>query len=588
MLNRLIFFSTLAFGCNSPSMRAAIPAPARGLSQKSDTGAPGVNSGSSEFARRVAPTVAAWVGEGGEDQRNILIRVRPPEVELDFPAHRTSGTIVAGEVVARRINGHDVSQEEAAEFLAQFRSALQARTATRNGLAVGLIDELAMDAGAEILKVDAPVAVLRVSPAQASILLDRHLERLALVEFDGEILEYDDLTSALQAIDIDSTAISLGYNGTGVGVWMNDGSGVPDETNAAIDAGDFTMVDDGGDSVETHATMMAANLMGAAADAELFWAAGISSCRLRSDVDTFGSPTVYVSSLSANSYSGDDTYTVCSEEWDEFVYDTRITHFQAGGNTRNCNDPGGQWIADRAKGYNVISVGGFDDTVSPNVHWSGACWEDPETQASKPEIVAPSFGIATAGFSGTNGTSHASPIAAGVAASLMEPFTHLRLRPELVKAYLMTGAREMNTSNPTMVKEKEGAGRVNFAESYYNGSYVTWSGGPSAHFNSDTDGDGKKDESFTTSLNANTNYRIVISWLVKGSYVGSNLQPNFNFDLQVRNPSGTVIATSSSSQQSFEAVEFIASTTGSYTITIDRTWYHATAGDLALAYHLSW
>ncbi len=537
----------------------------------------------------IAPDVAEWAAAGGAGVQVIAVHVRPPEVDLDFPDHELGGAIIDGKVVSRRIDGVEKSAEEADDFNATFHDAIRARNRERNARAAESLRALAQEFDAEVVWVDGAYGAVSIAADDVARLLEARPTAFSLVEFEGTKTDTVDLTSALESMDITPTASNLGYDGTDVGAWMNDGDGRPDESNAAIDAGDFTMVYSGGDSITQHATQMVADIMAAAPDVEVFWAKGVLSCRLRDDVDTMGSPSVFVSSLSSNSYTLDGTYTSCSEDWDEYVYDFRVAHFQAAGNSVNCADTSGNlWIADRAKGYNVIAAGGYDDGANPEEIWSGSCWKDPETQASKPEVVAPAVNIVSAGFSANNGTSHSAPLMAGLTASLMEPYSHLRLRPEAVKAYLMSGAREMNTANATMVKEKEGAGRVNFGNSYYNGYYHGWSGSPTAYFSSDSDSDGKNDVVESYPLVSGRTYRVVIAWLVRGTYVTANLEPNFDFNLQVRNPSGTVVASSASTQQSFEAVEFTASTSGTYTFTIDRASYSSTAGNLALALHVSW
>jgi len=65
-------------------------------------------------------------------------------------------------------------------------------------------------------------------------------------------------------------------------------------------------------------------------------------------------------------------------------------------------------------------------------------------------------------------------------------------------------------------------------------------------------------------------YRIVMSWLVKGSYVNSSGVPNKNFDLYLYSPSEQLIDSSNSTNNAYEIIEFTASQSGIYKIKIRR------------------
>ncbi len=387
----------------------------------------------------------------------------------------------------------------------------------------------------------------------------------------------DGIISALMAVGVSPTAFNLGLDGDSTGVWMNDGNGKPITTNVAIDTSDLTGQDYGTEPFENHATQTLACLMATAPEAHVHYAVPTESCNLRTDVTTFSSPPVYLSSQS-NSFGDDDTtYSACSEDWDDFIYDTRIAHFALTQNE-------GSTIRGAGKAYNVISIGAFDDTTTPFSIAAFSNFVDPDTGADKPEVVAPGVDVDIAGWTGVNGTSFATPIAAGFAADIMEAYTHTRYQPQLLKAYLMSNA--VNVDGGTPFSDTDGAGRVDFSRTYYNGRWAWWTGGYGSWYNDDTDGDGRMEIAFTTSLVAGRTYRAVISWLVKASYVQSNDRPNMDIDLKITAPNGSRW-TSSSVSQNYELVEFTAPQSGTYDVVIER-YSNSGQGKVALGYHLTW
>lgn len=387
----------------------------------------------------------------------------------------------------------------------------------------------------------------------------------------------DGILSALMSVGVSPDAFNLGLTGNNTGVWMNDGNGKPITTNSAIDNSDLTGQDYGTEPFENHATQTLATLMATAPDAHVHYAVPTESCNLRTDVTTFSDPPVYLSSQS-NSFGDDDTtYSACSEDWDDFVYDTKIAHFALTQNE-------GSTIRGAGKAYNVISIGAMDDTTTPFTMAGFSNFVDPDTGADKPEVVAPGVDVDIAGWTGLNGTSFATPIAAGFAADLMESYTHTRYQPQLLKAYLMSNAVDVDGAAP--FSDVDGAGRVDFARTYYNGKWRWWTGGNGSWYSSDTDGDGRLEVTFNENLVEGRTYRAVISWLVKGSYVQTNNRPNMDIDLKITSPSGTRWLSVSVSNN-YELVEFTAPETGTYEVVIER-YSNSGTGKVALGYHLNW
>jgi hypothetical protein len=124
-----------------------------------------------------------------------------------------------------------------------------------------------------------------------------------------------------------------------------------------------------------------------------------------------------------------------------------------------------------ASAWNVLTMGGINDgqNISSQATslWSNDrlwwhttrsepayCWREPPAEPGdsindrvKPELVAPAVGVASAGYSGT-GTSFASPLAAGTAATIIGRDGALRQEPETVKAALLAGSVAHQTVAP--------------------------------------------------------------------------------------------------------------------------------------------
>lgn len=238
-------------------------------------------------------------------------------------------------------------------------------------------------------------------------------------------------------------------------------------------------------------------------------------------------------------------------------------------------------------GFNVLTVGGIDDVNT--AHWSGderyACSSFEEyTHTEKPELSAPAVSITSTNLDGgwttETGTSFAAPAVAGTAALLMADSSWLTPRPELTKAILMASATH-DVYGTSMIDTQEGVGTINVNQAFRtlkNGwySYGTLSNlavGQHHHW--------------TVHAEADEAVRIVFNYL---SHVGwsspwGDDRLNSNLDMYVYSPQGAPVATSATGNI-FEAVEFVAPTTGSYDV--DMYVQSIPGGDNFEYYGLAW
>ncbi|MGZ9159692.1 MAG: S8 family serine peptidase [Candidatus Limnocylindrales bacterium] len=158
-----------------------------------------------------------------------------------------------------------------------------------------------------------------------------------------------------------------------------------------------------------------------------------------------------------SSFSTSDAY------FDAVVWDHHRLIVGNGGNNysaSNSNCPGSnERVQSPGSAWNVLTAGGASN--SGTRLWYRAdrsepsfCWEDPPGHSGdvpdrvKPEIVAPAQNISTY-FSNGSGVSAATPMVAGVAASILEQQPSLLNFPERMKAVLLAGTRAKRVLTPS-------------------------------------------------------------------------------------------------------------------------------------------
>ncbi len=275
----------------------------------------------------------------------------------------------------------------------------------------------------------------------------------------------------------------------------------------------------------------------------------------------------------SNSYSN-NTGGVMSgidKYFDHVVWSNYITVTVAAGN----NYPGENWnVTSPGLGYNVITVGGFEDkstsSWSDDIIWENSAYVDPISRngdREKPEVAAVATHISessriitTKGFSPwidqteSAGTSFAAPAVAAEAALLMQSKSWLKTSPWAVKAIIMASAVH-NIGEDSTLSDKDGAGGIDISSAYNKtnaSEMITFAF------------DFPKHIAFSSS--AGEKVRVVIVW---NSHPDNNTPPNnddllSDLDLYIYDPSGALVNKSVSYDNSYEIVEFTAPATGTY------------------------
>ncbi len=285
----------------------------------------------------------------------------------------------------------------------------------------------------------------------------------------------------------------------------------------------------------------------------------------------------------------------------------RLFVIAAGNNDMVCPT---SFVLSPAKGWNVFSVGAYDDQNDSNwanddmVNWSA--WVNPSSpngDREKPEVVAPGVSITGIELDGSlrteDGTSFAAPQVAGLAALLIHRNPSLAIWPEATKAIIMASATH-NIEGPTGIPSgqdlRDGAGGINAALAdtiarTRNLSEVDpctkscwWGIGIN---NSDFPVGNYLYRNFTA--NRGDFIRIAIAWLSNADCSSEN---NCNYDrldtdlhLGVRDPNGQLIldAWSASWDNNYEMVEFVAPKTGIYRIAIYKARANETTNSVGIA-----
>ncbi len=142
---------------------------------------------------------------------------------------------------------------------------------------------------------------------------------------------------------------------------------------------------------------------------------------------------------------------------------------------------------------------------------------------------------------------------------------------------MMAGANR-NIEGSAVLSDRDGAGGINYLNTGYSGLLQWWLGGNGSAF------DASNRITVTRSFTAGQRYRVALDWLVSGSYAFTNNNINMDIDLWINNPSGGFVAGSYSFDNGFELIDFVAPTTGVYTVTLNRYW-NSGVGDVIMALH---
>jgi subtilisin family serine protease len=280
--------------------------------------------------------------------------------------------------------------------------------------------------------------------------------------------------------------------------------------------------------------------------------------------------------------------------FDDMVFNRLRTVVKSAGNHGETDSEDIGRVTSPGLAYNVLTVGGFDDqntTGWPDDQMAPfSSWGDPLSSSGdreKPEVVAPSDEIRSTtdgspwlGEGGGNGTSWAAPVVAGLAALIIDANAALELWPEAIKAIVMASAIH-NIEDDSRLSEKDGAGgvdaqtAVNLARELNNNGWEAFNYSCVAPTNTNV----------PISLSANKRTRVVIAWSTNPDYFDYEDRPSADLDLQVLAPSGAIVATSTSFDNTYEIVDFQPTVSGVHTVRIVRSRCQLSPRRLGVAWY---
>lgn len=263
---------------------------------------------------------------------------------------------------------------------------------------------------------------------------------------------------------------------------------------------------------------------------------------------------------------------------ESFRYKRMMVKSAGNAGAMGCSGGDDGWVSSPGLGYNVITVGSYDDdgTVSAADDAMATCssWRDPLSESGdreKPEIAAPGTAIATlidvdpwVGGS-LSGTSLAAPMVTGTVALLIDRDARLKRRPEALKAILLASATANVEGDPAR-SELDGAGgiradRADDVARFRNGGW-----GSLGHACDDADLIVLE----TFELRAGKRTRVALVWGNDPDDPAYEDRPSADFDLVVRRNGAGIVATSAAFDPAWEIVEFVAPADGTYRIVADR------------------
>lgn len=381
-----------------------------------------------------------------------------------------------------------------------------------------------------------------------------------------------------------------GYTGEGVKVSVTEGQRAYEANPYLSLAGYYSATE----PASSHPTAVAGiigskhpAIRGLAPDAILYNANGsITDLDVMLAAIDWGAITATVINNSWYWDSGAPTFGALDRQMDYLVrYNANFVAGAAGNFGNGCLNPGGfttPYIVSPAKGYNVLTVGNYDD--NDTLDWADdamqlcSSYGDPgtdltDTVHSKPEVAAIGTVISSTRVSSNTltamgpvgtGTSFATPMVSALAANLIQADPDLTARPAALRSIIMASALH-NIEGDARLSDKDGAGGIDATAAVALVERGAWDDRVISVTTTFP-------ITFTQDISAGERARFVINWLSNpaADYLAETLPTDLDL-LVWRADGSTLITVSASLNDNFEVVDFIAPASEAYQFVISQT-----------------
>jgi hypothetical protein len=344
------------------------------------------------------------------------------------------------------------------------------------------------------------------------------------------------------------------YDGTGIVIGILD-AGIVSKNNANFDDTTVTIRFNLLNQINEHATTVAsiaAGSSGVARDASI-----LSAQKFGSYINEEGEWMIDhdVNIINMSIWDGVETnvgdYTSMAAYIDYIVRNTWVSFVGSSGNRGDADD----MVTSPKTGFNVVTVGSTDNY---GVLSNFSSFEE-NFDISKPTLVAPGedYYVPNLGNEG-DGTSYSSPLVAGTIALIMEKKPLIMLYPEAIIALITSTATTLSYTDfdTSGLEETVGTGLLNIGRALDNtGTVVT--------FTNSSDQIGSVIYSKSVYLLAGQTIRVSSVQLVNSDQSTTSKVTNYDLLLQY---GASTVASSESTYNNIEFIEFTASVSGYYYI----------------------
>jgi len=438
--------------------------------------------------------------------------------------------------------------------------------------------------------------------------LMKNYKELAIEDY-REPVPFANIGDVLDRLWLSNDAFIGGYKGNGIGIYVME-PGCRDTNIPIVNISKYSNYCSGGNSAYGYHHSWVVNALQYAAPLAHIY--GFSTDGAYSNPNSYSphppnpssyNPPIVMGTHSYGFITKDGTYLLHDAAMDNYIYEQGVTNFVAAGNKDaqyiNSSSDTTSFVTSPGKALNAITVGAVKPATMNYASYSK--WKNSYVGNNKPEVGMYTdlyMGSYSSGYNGNynsnyifDGTSASTPLLAGLVADYLQADVFIRMHPEIIKAHVINSGLEfIANSNNFDIDNTSRAGRhiPDWMGISWANSMRYWNGYNNSFF------DSNDEIIFTENRVLNTlpitlgkRYRIAISWFSTGSYVYYNNIIPQDIDLYVYQD-GKLLAASTSANNSYEAVEFIATSSSPFVVKIKRYRNSSTNEMVKLGYSFKW